>query len=263
MRIKKSYGIGCCRYNTKRECIEILMIKKRNTFAFTDFIYGKYKPTDDNRIISLFDKMTCMEKLDILSMDFGWMWYRIWLVNPESIGTHIKLPTECYEKYLRLKNHFNNTFAFDNGVRLRKLLSLSRSSDSIWELPKGRINTNESPFLCAIREFEEETNIPVTEYDLFDDYLYSQYIQTGKVRYEQYYYLAFLHSDSNYHNPRKLKSNYNIPQQVSEVIDIQWIDLNKLHIIDPCGRLHGLVRSMMRALRHKFKLKRLTELSLI
>lgn len=266
MGIKKSYGIACCRYNTKRKCIEVLMIKKRNTFSFVEFAFGKYKHADDSRIILLFDRMTSEEKLDIWSMDFGRIWYRIWLVNPESIHTadNMKLPPERHKKYLRFKNYFQDAFLLDNGARLRNLLSRSRSSDTIWELPKGRQSVPGERYLnCATREFEEETNIPPTEYDILDDKLYTYYIQSGKTRYELSYYLAFLHSDSKYHNPRRLRANYNVPQQISEIIDVQWIDLAKLRIIDPSGRLYVFIRSMMRQLRHKFKLKRLTELELV
>ena len=35
-----------------------------------------------------------------------------------------------------------------------------------WEIPKGRRNINESNKECAMREFEEETNININDYIL-------------------------------------------------------------------------------------------------
>ena len=55
---KKSYGIACCRYNLTTKLPEILMIKKRYTYAFFDFVFTKYKKNDDNRLCKLFDQMS-------------------------------------------------------------------------------------------------------------------------------------------------------------------------------------------------------------
>src|SRR5579883_3638181 len=109
--IKRSYGILCSRFNKKTKKIEFLLIQKRTTFYYTEFIlkyhydyrYSKEfsrgsanakdssrnfvtynSDLDEEKLLYLFDHMTYEEKLDILSLDFGRMWYRIWMVNPET-----------------------------------------------------------------------------------------------------------------------------------------------------------------------------------
>lgn len=79
---KKTYGIALCRFNEKKTA-EILMIKKRYTYAFFSFVFGYYKKYNTKQIKSLFNNMTLEEKIDILSMNFSILWYRIWLSNPE------------------------------------------------------------------------------------------------------------------------------------------------------------------------------------
>jgi len=79
---KKTYGIALCRYNEKKTA-EILMIKKRYTYAFFSFVFGYYKKYNNKQIKHLFNNMTLEEKIDILSLNFSILWYRIWLSNPE------------------------------------------------------------------------------------------------------------------------------------------------------------------------------------
>ena len=40
-----------------------------------------------------------------------------------------------------------------------------------WEIPKGRRNLNETNRECAVREFQEETNILPDDYELYDNIL--------------------------------------------------------------------------------------------
>jgi 8-oxo-dGTP pyrophosphatase MutT (NUDIX family) len=264
--IKKSYGVACCRFNPKTNKVEVLMIHKRTTFSFVEFAFGRYKRADDHRILYLFDRMTSDEKLDIWSMDFGRMWYRIWLVNPESIYTpeSLKLPPDKYEKYTGCKNYFQSNFLIDSGKRLRELLSKSSTTETLWELPKGRLmHPQEKPLNCAIREFSEETGIPFSEYDLLSDEPYTCSTQNGKIRYQNHYYLGLIHSDSSFHSPYKLRLDYNNAQQISEVIGIQWMDLDKIRTIDSTNKFHPLLKIMFRVLRKKHKLKRLVDLEII
>ncbi len=91
-KYKTSYGLALCRYNRTKEannCVEILSIKKRFTYYYFSFINGFYKGkslrNDEVRYVKyLFDNMSFQEKLTILSMNYGTMWWYIWLNNPEN-----------------------------------------------------------------------------------------------------------------------------------------------------------------------------------
>ncbi len=83
---KRSFGIACCRYNSAAGTprYEVLMMRKRYTYAFFSFVFGKYKKNDDVTILALLNDMTNQEKLDILSRRFDYLWWRIWLTLPET-----------------------------------------------------------------------------------------------------------------------------------------------------------------------------------
>jgi len=242
------------------------MIKKRTTFSFVEFTLGRYKKGDIRQIVNLMNRMSSEEKLDIWSLDFGRMWYRIWLVDPDSIYTSdsLKLSKERYEKYSKCKHYFCSNFLKDKGVLIRKLLSDSITTETLWELPKGRVAFPQEKHLnCAIREFEEETGISSSEYELLDSEPYTSSVQHGKVRYINYYYLCVLNSNSRYHNPQSLKLNYNTPQQITEVIGMQWMDINKVNTIDSGEKITKLLKIMFKTLRKKHRIKMMIDLKII
>jgi 8-oxo-dGTP pyrophosphatase MutT (NUDIX family) len=263
---KKSYGIACFRRNHKNQRIEVLMVKKRTTFSFVEFVLGRYKYNDTNHVLYLLDHMSSEEKLDIWSLDFGKMWYRIWLVDPDSIYTsdNFKLSEEKYSKYNHCKHYFQNNFVKDKGVRIRQLLSKSHTTETLWELPKGRlVHPQEKILNCAIREFEEETQIPPSEYRILDPEPYTCSAQNGKICYLSQYFLAALYSDSKYQNPYNLRLDYNNPQQITEIIGMQWMDLDKVRVSDPLNRSYPLLKKMSRILRKKYRFKLLEQLDVI
>src|SRR5690348_1748038 len=121
---KKSYGIFCARFNNKTKKIEFLLIQKRITFSYMEFIlktHFTHKLYDESKLLFLFDRMTHEEKLDILSLDFGKMWYRIWMVDPNFDKTQIS--PEKYERFINYKNNFEKTFLFDKGKKLKELIN--------------------------------------------------------------------------------------------------------------------------------------------
>ena len=55
-----------------------------------------------------------------------------------------------------------------------------------WEFPKGRRSSHETNMKCAIREFEEETDVSKNEYTLLDNVspLTEEFIGSNGVRYK-------------------------------------------------------------------------------
>ena len=64
---KISIGIIIIRINNKQP--EVLLINKRCTYAFSEFICGNYK-TYNNKIEYILEQMTTEELLDIWSLNF-------------------------------------------------------------------------------------------------------------------------------------------------------------------------------------------------
>lgn len=264
--IKKSYGIIVCRRNVRTRAWEVLAVKKRNTYAFVEFILKRHNRNDEKKILYLLNNMTYDEKVDLLSLNFGQIWHRFQLLNPDSkvhgayINQNINLSLEDYEKYKIRKANFEKTFLSDKGKLLRKLISRSHNSINNWELPKGRQNGPEKILNCAIRETTEETGLRPVDYRLLvDEELLCLVQPTPTVRYESYYYVAVIH-DPRY-NPR-------VPERMevgkpSEIAEIKWMTLSKIQVVDDNEKLSRIVNTAFKIVRSKYKYDRLLDLDLI
>lgn len=220
--IKKSYGIICINRTDKTKPLKILLIRKPVTYHFCKFITGKYDQKNDEHIIKLFNNMTYHEKMDILSMRFEYMWYRIYHSNPELLmatdTTHYN-----FGHYIKSKEKFQRTFCMDGGKRLRSLLANTKNADPLWEIPKGRKNPNENDLEAAIREFYEETGIKPSRYKLLlqiQPYI-ETYVDFGVI-YQNIYYFAEITQDFE---PQLRFTDTGI---TSEVSAIQWCGMNDI-----------------------------------
>ncbi len=247
LNYKTSYGIALCRRG-KNNCIEVLSIKKRFTYSYSSFIYGYWNTNRNESKINayvkyLFDNMTFQEKLLILSMNFGNMWWHMWLNNPEKgIGMFdnnnqnsdtVMQSVNDYKNYFNKKNKFEKKFMHDKGRHLKQIINGSKSCDTIWEIPKGTGERGETELDTAIREFTEETLIDPKYYDIL--YHVKPAICTykdNKTVYKHIYYIANL-NDLGYNTPSIMspKVNFSSQSQVSEVADMQWLSVQYIKSI--------------------------------
>lgn len=234
-RDRVSLGVACCRYNGNRP--EILLVCKRYTYAFHIFGHGKYNSGSNSELITLFNGMTVEEKLDILSLNFTHIWYRLWLNSSQRSAN-----------YFLAKNKFESTFVVDGGARLKKLIAKSSNAGKIWEIPKGRKKNKVEPDIhCAVREFYEETGIPKKNYKIFPwaTRVYS-FVDAG-VRYTNHYYLAFTK-----HNIEP-KVDFGMQDQVDEISDIKWMNIDEIRHIDDTGRLETFITPIFKFMKKHAK----------
>lgn len=245
-QIKKSIGIACIKFVNGSP--HILMIRKRSTYAYSEFIYGNHRSIDmknvktvNNKLIEMFNKMTLEEKLDIKSLNFGQMWYRVSLNGG-------KPPI-----YMNARNRFEMTFLTDGGNKLKKLLNRSSYHASrVWEIPKGRKkNRNESDINCAIREFGEETNISKKTYRLIPN-ISKSYSFTGDdgILYHNTYHIGIIKNDI------EPEISLSSEEQLSEISDIRWMNIIEVKCIIKDQQLYNFIRSifkMVKRLRKKYK----------
>lgn len=251
LTIKKSYGIICAKMNDKTNKLEFILVHKRLSFSFIDFILHSKSGMDDSRIMYLLNTMTNEEKIDLLSLDIDRIWYRLWLAyNDKENHT---------EKYEHCKQIFEHNFLMDGGKRLRDLVARSTRSESLWEIPKGRKNTSQEKDLnAAIREFEEETSINPGDYILFQEQPLKHVFVHGYTKYISYYYLAYC--------PDNLKIKYHLNlsnlQQAGEIINIKWLDIDQIKILDSYNRLTPLIKIASKILRKKYHVGKMHNLNL-
>ncbi len=265
-RFKESYGIACCRFNLETKEPEVLLIKKRYTYAFFDFVFAKYKKRDDNRLRKLFNQMSLQEKIDVLRLDFDKLWCRIRIKIPNpsdfshsSSRNNGRNPygnqSDAWHTYVCKKTKFDNNFInVDKGRRLRKLIHGTASVDSIWEIPKGRPMHGEKPINTAIREFKEETDIGIEKYTflLHEAPIVESYV-VNRCNYKHTYFIAI----ANQFNWEP-EVNFSSYEQLLEVENIQWTSINRaeylnLKQIDPQLRILNLLKKIVKIFKHYCK----------
>lgn len=177
--------------------IQFLMTRRRNTYAFGDFVQAKYLVPNSHtatlaNLAHLFNYMTLDEKKAIKTNNFSFVWYMYWHTNPESTPAGV---SEKY-KFCEAKKHFDRLIATDNGATIANLINQSTNSVScidMFEFPKGRKGQNESARVAAERELVEETNFNrdfFTVYDDIEPYAYSFVGKDDKQNYVTNYYVG-------------------------------------------------------------------------
>lgn len=255
MIVKKSYGVIVARYNETNNKIEYLLVKRRTTFSYSDFILKHYNNHNDVKLLQLFNEMSHEEKLDILSGDFNRMWYRLFMINPDK-----NTNPQHLEKYILCKSYFEKKFMSDNGVKLKELICKSSCLDYIWEIPKGRKSfSQEKDLTCAMRELEEETNFSSSNYIILNDETIKTTTISCGVKYINHYFLAISTQKKN----TNIKISYNINQQLSEVSRISWLDIDNINVVDQTRKLYNLLKHINNIMNKKYKIRKIYRLNLL
>ena len=148
-----SLGIIAFRYGPMG-ALEYLMIRRKETLGYLDFMRGKYAVGQKEYILNMFVQMTDTEKDNLLKYDFDTLWCDIW-GKPKLQHRYRSEETSSRDKFNQLLSG-----AFLN-FTMRDLIDESnqrtRWSEPEWGFPKGRRSAGETDYDCAVREFCEET----------------------------------------------------------------------------------------------------------
>ncbi len=203
---KKSFGIICCKKTDQG--YKLLIVNKGTTYAFMEFIHGKYKL---NRVMYLLNRMTREEKMLIMSMNFSQMWYHVWL-------------TKTKDRYVQSLNIFEANWS-KRQDELKSAILNSTNGNTIWEFPKGRKATeDESPINCAVREFIEETGIPKYGFRVFDASLGISKTE-NRITYDTQYFFALANEE--------LTLSPILGYHSTEICRVNWLSLNEINILCP------------------------------
>lgn len=180
--------------------IKFLMISRKYSVGFVEFIRGRYRCEKIDQLIYIFKQMT-QKEIDIikhsLTLDdgFTYLWNLFW----NNTGTPIYLTND------RIKSANNYNILKTRGVDgpdldLHYIVSTIKAEyqNDEWGFPKGRINRNiETEQQCAIREFKEETGYSDDDIKLIPNIepLVEEFNGTNGICYRHIYYIAELITD--------------------------------------------------------------------
>ena len=207
----------------------MLLERKHHTYAFGMFVQGRYNSSDSAGLISMFSNMTLDEQIDISSLNFSQLWWRIWLDRSVT------------QRYLVIKNKYETAFVADGGQRLRRLLAAAGHSELLWEIPKGRKQRGvtgviEEDIHCAVREFREETNIDKYQYKMTINTIKHSYVDDG-VCYANKYYVAIAGKTA------ASVTRFAHRDQLHEVRAVRWLGLTDLAVVDHAPGLSRVMRT--------------------
>lgn len=216
--IKYSTEEDIYRFNLLNNAINFLMIQRKHTIGYIEFIRGKYNIDNIDGIIFLFRQMITDEKNKIRELTFDELWNDLWKENSNK-PIFKKEYMISKSKFEKLKyNTYGNTninlldFCTKNTVPLCPILE--------WGFPKGRRNYKETDMECALREFCEETGIVKEDVKILMNVspLNEEFMGTNGIVYRHIYYIAIVTS------LKDLKIDEDKSEQANEIGDIQWFN---------------------------------------
>jgi len=226
LRLKKNTNFEYKNLYNENTNIKFLMIQRKNSLGYLEFIRGRYDETNNQNINYIFEQMTENEINDILTKDFDILWNDLWDINNIKNKNHYKEYINSRQKFYELKLNKSNII---NNLKPKYLYNE-------WGFPKGRRELYESDIICAIREFEEETNIKENMYNLFESCskIKENLVGTNGINYLHNYFLAILNTDkiNNIDSTNREIGNIKVMSYNECIENIRPYHVNKLKIIN-------------------------------
>jgi 8-oxo-dGTP pyrophosphatase MutT (NUDIX family) len=239
-----SFGVIC--YKIVNGEIKFLMIQRKDSLSFMEFIRGKYNTNDIVYIRNLIHSMTQNEKSLISSRSFEDVWNYAWYQNNVSNIKHTNEYTESRNKFEYLKDRqileklVNNSF-------------FASEHEQEWGFPKGRRKLKECDIDCAIREFCEETRLSIDDIEVIDNIVPFEeiFFGTNNVLYKHTYYVAKIKD-----NTLDVCIDKNCLEQIREVRALKWFNYTETinHIKQYNIERHQIVNKINEILKEKEKI---------
>lgn len=181
--------ISNCMSNTR-----FLLVRRKHSLGFAEFIRGKYTIGNINGIRALFNQMVPEEIKMIRNKTFDELWEFFW---GEKNAAEILSKKDFYDskdKFTKLKSKISVEHDLDF------YLDTAAPSYNLpeWGFPKGRKKRGESDLDCALREFFEETGLNNNDIEILKNIvpIKEELIGTNGVRYRHIYFLAEMKNDT-------------------------------------------------------------------
>ena len=209
-----SYGIIV--FRSSLEGLQFLMLRRKNSFGYIDFIRGKYSPYNIFQLQNIINEMSITEKKNILTKPFSELLSEMW---GEAYNSQYKNEEQtAYKKFEIITQGVNVN---SENINLNNIVKNSTTEweETEWEFPKGRRNPKEKDLECALREFEEETGISSSKITIVENVLPFEeiFIGTNHKSYKHKYFLAYMNDSEEYLN------NF----QITEVSKLEWKNIDQ------------------------------------
>lgn len=180
-----SYGI--CAVKFIDSIPHYLMIRRRDSLSYVEFMRGKYKLDNRDYIQYLINNMTTEEQSRLTTMSFDKLWENVWN------GQNTRQFRNEYETAKQTFEALKNTGDICGRLMNKYVEEASKLySEPEWGFPKGRRTYHESELGCALREFSEETGFSSKIVRIPDTMptLVEEYTGSNGIRYKQIYYIG-------------------------------------------------------------------------
>lgn len=190
--------------------VYVLMICRKDSLAFCEFLQGRYDPTNSAFVQTLLSNMTIPEIQRLKTRTFDTLWTELWGVGND-------YQSKTYSESKAKFDSIRNTSIVQNATSL--------FVEPEWGFPKGRRHSRENNVSCAVREFTEETNIPRDAYILCKNLMFQETFKgTNGVEYRHVYFLALLRGSVDLYNPFT-------ETQKQEISRVQWMTLSECRLL--------------------------------
>jgi 8-oxo-dGTP pyrophosphatase MutT (NUDIX family) len=186
-------SFGICAVKFIDDIPHYLMIRRRDSLAYVEFLRGKYRLESVKYIETLIQGMTKEERERLVSSTFDKLWENLWF---SQITRQFRNEYENAKRTFEAIKHTGDT----NGKLLIRYIDEVTTEwvDAEWGFPKGRRSIQESETACALREFAEETGIAKKCVTIVKNELplYEEYIGTNGIPYKQIYYIGVCNKET-------------------------------------------------------------------
>jgi ADP-ribose pyrophosphatase YjhB (NUDIX family) len=218
---------------------KFLVYQRRDNYEYIDILRGNWY--SEGRFKELASVLSRDEKQRLREYTFKELWDDLWINHSSYI--HNDGYDKAIKKYQTIRSKI---------PEIMDDVSVSFNSDPPWGFPKGKKldQKHETDLECALREFSEETRLPVDELTIWDVRPFSEvYRGNNDKYYSTYYFLAEVPSELEI---TKISTPQCIRQEAisEEAADARWLGCS-----EACLKLAPRRQTMLKKIVHLIKTK--------